>query len=190
MKKNFLSILLILPILSACGSTGTTTAVITCKNYWFETVGACLPDNWNVLDRATLDQRGVAEDTIIAFQMKDAVSGQFPTVSITKEPLATVVDSATYSDATIRSVTVLPAYKLIDKKKSTIDKVATSIHVFTAQPTLSEPMRKFYQVSTVNGSIGYTVTALTPVSVSAAVENAVLAILGSMTFQGATSAGG
>ncbi|OIO54224.1 hypothetical protein AUJ46_03825 [Candidatus Peregrinibacteria bacterium CG1_02_54_53] len=168
-------------LLTACGSGSSGGSA--CQNYWFEQVGACLPDAWQLLDRAELLQRGIPEDVIIAFQNETSVSGQYPTVSITREPLATVVEPVAYSEATIRSVAVLPGYKLIDQKKVTIDGISLPVHVFFAQPVTGEPQRRFLQVSTVVGQNGYTVTALTPLTVSSDLESEIFTILGSITFK-------
>ncbi|MFH1444268.1 MAG: hypothetical protein ABIG34_02660 [Candidatus Peregrinibacteria bacterium] len=168
-------------LLTACGAS--TDGGSDCQTYWFDQVGACLPGTWKLLDRAELLQRGVPEDVIIAFQSEASVSGQYPTVSVTREPLTTVVEPAAYSEATIRSVAVLPGYKLIDQKKVTVDGVSLPVHVFFAQPVTGEPQRRFLQVSTVIGQNGYTVTALTPLTVSSTLENEILTILGSITFK-------
>ncbi len=168
-------------LLTACGAS--TDGGSDCQTYWFDQVGACLPGTWKLLDRAELLQRGVPEDVIIAFQSEASVSGQYPTVSVTREPLTTVVEPAAYSEATIRSVAVLPGYKLIDQKKVTVDGVSLPVHVFFAQPVTGEPQRRFLQVSTVVGQNGYTVTALTPLTVSSALEDEILTILGSITFK-------
>jgi hypothetical protein len=176
-------ILLLLPLfLAACG-TGSTETATQCQTYWFDQIGACLPGTWKLLDAAELAQRGVPEDVIIAFQSDTSVSGQFPTISVTREALSAVVLPADYSDATIRSVSVLPGYKLVDQKKVTIDGVSLPVHVFFAQPVTGEPQRRFLQVSTVVGQNGYTVTALTPLTVSNALESEILTILGSITFK-------
>ncbi len=180
--RRTLSVLLLLPLLlAACGSSDGGDAV-ACQTYWFEQVGACLPSTWKLLDRAELTQRGVPDDVIIAFQSDAAVSGQFPTISITAEPLSAVATPEAYSEATIRSVSVLPGYKLIDQKQTSLDGVSLPVHVFYAQPVSGEPQRRFLQVSTVVGQNGYTVTALTPLTVASALENEILAILGSVTF--------
>jgi hypothetical protein len=172
---------LLASLLAACGgsSGGEST---TCKTYWFDAVGACLPDSWKLLDRTELTERGVPEDVLLAFQSEESVSGQFPTISITREPLTTVTDPAAYSEATIRSVAVLPGYKLIDKKKTKIDGISLPLHVFFAQPVSGEPQRRFTQVSTVVGKVGYTITALTPLTVKSSLENEILTIIGSITF--------
>ncbi|MDD4628496.1 MAG: hypothetical protein PHE68_03840 [Candidatus Peribacteraceae bacterium] len=179
MKRLAHSIVLLSLVLTACGSSGTAS---TCAAYWFDTVGACLPDGWVSLDRVALDERGAPEDVVVAFQMKDAVAGQFPTVTVTQEPLANPVTPASYSDATIRSVSILPGYKLVDKKSTKIDDVSLSVHIFLAQPVPGEPQRRFYQVSTTKEKTGYTVTATTPVSVPATLDADVIKILGSVTF--------
>lgn len=180
--RRFSPLLLLLSLfLVSCGSSGSTETT-QCQTYWFDQIGACLPGSWKLIDRTELAQRGVPEDVLIAFQSDTAVSGQFPTVSVTREPLSTVVAPADYSDATIRSVSVLPGYKLIDQKKVTIDGVSLPVHVFFAQPLTGEPQRRFLQVSTVVGQNGYAITALTPLTVSSDLESEILTILGSVTF--------
>ena|GEM_PF-392851 len=180
--RRFSPLLLLLSLfLVSCGSSSSTD-VTQCQTYWFDQIGACLPSSWKLLDATELAQRGVPEDVVIAFQSDTSVSGQFPTISVTREPLSSVVTPADYSDATIRSVSVLPGYKLIDQKKVTIDDVSLPVHVFFAQPLTGEPQRRFMQVSTVVGQNGYAITALTPLTVSSALESEIYAIFGSVTF--------
>ena len=169
-------------LLAACGGEGPV-AVDCHKEYWDGTVGACLPQGWGVVDSETLRQRGVPEDTIVAFQAEEAVSGQFPTVTVTSEPLSDVTAPTTYSKASIRSVSVLPGYTLIDSVQVNIDAEAIDLHVFTAKPVADEPSRRFYQVSTVANNMGYTLTATTPVSIDDALEKQVYFILQSATFK-------
>lgn len=180
MRRRIPLVLCLSLLLASCGSSEKAPQ---CQIYWFDQVGACLPASWQLLDRTELAERQVPEDVIIAFQSETSVSGQFPTVSVTREPLATVAEPTAYSEATIRSVAVLPGYKLIDQKKVTIDGVSLPVHVFFAQPVSGEPQRRFLQVSTVVGQNGYTVTALTPLTVSATLEGEILTILGSITFK-------
>lgn len=181
--RRYIPVLILFPfLLAACGGGASSGDAAACQNYWFTTVGACLPESWKLLDRTELDQRGVPEDVIIAFQSSESVSGQYPTISITREPLATVAEPAEYSEATIRSVAVLPGYTLIDRKQTTIDGIPLPVHVFFAQPVSGEPQRRFTQVSTVVGKDGYTVTALTPLTVKSALESEILTIIGSITF--------
>ena len=142
-----------------------------------------MPKGWTVIDVETLRARGVPGDTIVAFQSSEAVSGQFPTVTVTHEALAQVATPATYSEASIRSVSVLPAYELIDSTKMSIDGETVDLHIFTAQPISDEPARRFYQVSTVANEIGYTVTSAVPVSVKDSVEKQIIAVLQSTTFE-------
>jgi len=181
-RVRFFVGVLLCGFLAGCGSGGSDE-VVQCQTYWFDVVGACLPSNWKLLDRAELTARGVPEDVAVAFQNEESVSGQFPTVSVTREPLTTVVDPQAYSDATIRSVAVLPGYKLIDQKKVDIDGVSLPVHVFFAQPLSGEPQRRFLQVSTVQGQSGYTVTALTPITVQSSLESEIFTILESITFK-------
>ena len=183
MKRSVFAAILISLTLSGCGGGGGSGTEITCASYWFDTIGVCLPDGWKVLDRSVLDDRGAPEDVLVAFQMDTAVSGQYPTVTITKEVLSGAIDSAAYNEASIRSVSVLPGFKELDTRKVSIDDESLLVHVFQAQPVKDEPQRRFSQVSAVHDGIGYSVTALTPVSVNNTIESAVAQILQSVTFQ-------
>ncbi|MCA9370907.1 MAG: hypothetical protein KC680_03025, partial [Candidatus Peregrinibacteria bacterium] len=107
-------------LLVSCGSSSSST--LSCsQEYWDGDVGTCLPEQWDVLDAETLRQRGVPEETIVGFQLSQAVAGQFPTVAVTKEKLASVVKPLQYSEANIRSVEVLEGYQQIDLKDIDID---------------------------------------------------------------------
>ena len=155
-------------LLVGCGGSGS---VAECQDqYWDGAVGTCLPDGWNVVDRETLSQRGVGEEVVAAFQDEDSVSGQFPTVLVTREAVAGDVTPEAYSKASVRSVTTLPGYKLVDSRSVVIDGSQVDMHIFSAQPLSEEPERKFYQISTTHGGAGYTFTALTPISTSSALE--------------------
>ena len=180
MHRRFLALLALPLVLSACGGGN---AVAECQDqYWDGAVGTCLPAGWTVVDRETLSQRGVGEEVVAAFQAEESVSGQFPTVLVTREVVADDVTPDAYSKASIRSVSTLPGYKLVDSRAVTIDDADIEMHIFTAQPLSEEPERKFYQISTVHSSAGFTFTALTPVSTSSALEKEILLILQSATL--------
>jgi len=180
MKRSVLTIMFIGLMLSACGSATSTT--ISCASYWFDSVGVCLPDGWRILDRVALDDRGAPEDVIVAFQLNESVSGQYPTMTVTREPLTGTIDSTAYNEATMRSVAVLPGFEELDSRKVTIDGESLLVHVFLAQPEKDEPKRRFSQVSMVHDDAGYSVTALTPVSVNNTLESAVAQMIQSITF--------
>ncbi len=182
MKRRFLS-LLVLPILLASCGGGSSTASLCTQQYWNGTVGACLPEGWNVVPQEMLDERGLPAEVIAAFQAEKAVSGQFPTVTVLKETLSQDADSKAYSEASIRAVSTLPGYKLIDSRSVSIDGDDVTLHVFSAQPLPEEPERRYYQISAVSNRIGYTFTALTPMSISSSLENEVTAILKSGTLK-------
>ncbi len=187
MHRRFLALLVVPLLLSACGGGAS---VAECQGqYWGGAVGTCLPAGWSVVDRETLSQRGVGEEVVAAFQAEESVSGQFPTVLVTREAVADDVAPDAYSKASIRSVTTLPGYKLVDSRKLTIDDADVEMHIFSAQPIAEEPERKFYQVSTVHGGAGFTFTALTPVSTSSALEKEILLILQSATLTQPESGG-
>ena len=182
--KRLLATLALLSLLTACGG-GRSREVACEQEYWDGTYGTCLPSGWILVDRETLRQRGVPEDVIVAFQAETSVSGQFPTVTVTRERLTQETDPEDYSEASIRSVSVLPDYELLDSREVTVDEVRISLHVFTAKPVTQEPMRRFYQVSTTFGGVGYTITGSAPVSVSDATAKEITLILTNSTFVGA-----
>ena len=168
-------------VLAACGGGGGNDTA--CKSdYWDGTYGTCLPGGWVVIESETLRQRGVPEDTIVAFQSEIPVSGQFPTITVTKEPLIDVVTPQTYSNASIRAVTVLPGYGEIDTRDILVAGEKVSLHIFKAQPSKDEPLRRFYQVSTVSDGVGYSITGTTPVALEDSLENQILLILRQSVF--------
>jgi len=176
------SFLIILCLLTACA--GSDSAVLECAlEYWDGTVGLCLPQGWSVIDAQTLRQRGVPEETIAGFQADSAVSGQFPTVTVTRELLTAEIAPEVYSNASMRSVSVLPGYQELETTSMEVDGATVSLHVFTAQPVAEEPMRRFYQVSTVAGSTGYTATAAAPVVIDDALDEQIVFVLQHLTFQ-------
>lgn len=152
------------------------------KQYWNGEVGVCLPQAWRVIDQETMQQRGVPDDAIVAFQSDEPVSGQFLTVTVTREQLASVLEPALYSQANIRSVSALPGYELIDATSSEVDGETIDLHIFAAQPIADEPARRFYQISTIANNIGYTITATSPRSIDDSAERKVISIVQSVTF--------
>ncbi|MBU0767083.1 hypothetical protein KKF55_04890 [Patescibacteria group bacterium] len=169
-------------LLTACGGGGSSK--VECdKEYWDGTVGTCLPVGWIVIDRETLRQRGVPDETLTAFRSEESVSGQFPSISITQERLTSKIDAKSYSEASIRSVSTLPGYTLVDSPSVKIDGEEVAMHIFSAQPVENEPARRFYQVSTISGDMGYTVTASAPFFVEKDLEDAIKFILESATFE-------
>lgn len=167
-------------LLSACG--GGSTALVCDRGYWDGAIGACIPDGWQVFDRAALDIKGMPPEVVVAFQSETPSSGQFVTVTVTRETLAQPISSGDYSAASIQSVQGLPGYEEADRQSVTIDEEDLDIHIFTAQPSSDQPASRFYQLSAVAEGIGYTFTAATPVSVDNEVEDQVISILESATF--------
>ena len=188
MRSRFLVLPLVLSMLVAgCGGSSSKSTAVECtQQFWNGTIGLCLPAKWSVLEREKLALRGVPEQVMVAFQSESTVSGQTPTVTVTSEKLSSPLTSADYSRASIRSVATLPGYKLLDSRTVDIEGQSVELHIFTAQPIAGEPERRFFQVSAVAAQIGYTVTALTPVSISDTLEKEVLLILKSVRFSEAT----
>ena len=179
--KRFLVLSVTLLLLSACG--GKSRSVKCDQNYWDGTVGTCLPKGWYVIDAETLRQRGIADDTVAAFQAEEPISGQFPTVTITKEQLGRTVNPGDYSFASVRSIEVLTGYEELDTEEIKIDGEKVKLHTFSAKPQLNEPKRRFYQVSTVHEKVGYTVTATAPLSIERNDEQKLRLMLTEFSFE-------
>lgn len=175
------SSLLALPLfLVAC--SGGSSSVACEQTYWDGVFGTCLPAGWSVVDRETLRQRGVPEETITAFQTDEAVSGQFPTVTVTREQLSQPASPSQYSEASVRAVEVLPGYERVETKSTKIDAGDVTLHIFSLQPVQDEPRRRFYQESTAVEDIGYSITATSPLTVDSGLEDEILLILSKATF--------
>lgn len=179
MKKLLLS-LSAFALLTACGGESVTVA---CTNqYWDGAVGTCLPAGWHVVERADLDLRGVPPEVSVAFQADQPFSGQFATVTVTKELLTAQLTPSSYSDASVQSVSGIAGYTKVDLKKIKVNGQDASLHIFTAQPQSDQPKTRFYQLSTLSGLTGYTFTAATPVAVDTTLEKQVLLILNNVTL--------
>ena len=184
--RRTLTCLSLLLVLSACGGGGDNenTSTPPCSSpYWDGTVGTCLPQGWHVVDRDILRERGLPAEVIAAFQADQAVSGQFPTITVTRELLSKDMTAAEYSEASIQSVGTLPGYSSIDTRSLTVDGQQVALHIFSAQLQESQPKQWFYQVSAVSGKNGYTYTAALPLSVEDSLEQRVLLILQNVTFR-------
>lgn len=141
-----------------------------------------MPAGWHVLDRANLDDRGVPEEAVVAFQTDESIAGQYLTIVVTREHLAQDVTSSDYSEAGAASVTSLSGYGRINERTVKIDGANHVLHVFTAQPSAEQPMARFYQLSMAKGREGYTFTAATPVSIDDSAEERIVAILENATL--------
>ncbi len=183
MKRGLSALFLSVLLLTACGGSGKTAAVTCKEQFWNGTVAVCLPAGWSVMDKETLADRGVPDEVVVAFQSAKTQSGQFPTVTVTKEALTEQLSSSDYSEASVKSVSTLPGYTLVDSKKVTVDASSVDEHIFTAQPLNDEPARRFYQVSAVSGGNGYTVTGLAPVSVTSSLDDEIKLIITSLSFK-------
>ncbi len=169
-------------LLSACGDN-VTDGVTSCEHaYWNGEMGICVSPEWRVVDRSELDERGVSEEAIIAFQSERPYAGQFATVVVTREILSRTMTTPEYSAASILSVSGLPEYEEIDRRETAVDGEDIVVHVFSAKPRPDALSERFYQVSAVSQNMGFTVTAATPVSVDPELETQIIAMLGSLSF--------
>jgi hypothetical protein len=188
MKRRLAIALVPLFLLISCGGSGETTEVTCKEQFWDGTVALCLPAGWTIVDRETLADRGVPDEVLAAFQTAQAQAGQFPTVTVTKETLTEALDSPTYSDASMKSVSTLPGYTHVDTKNVAVDAENVDLHIFTAQPLNDEPARRFYQVSAIAGGNGYTVTGLAPVTIASQLDKEIQLILSSFSLKAPTAA--
>lgn len=168
--------------LVACGSSSRQAVVVCDQQFWNGVFGTCLPTGWKVLGQETLKSLGVPEETVAAFQLTEPTGGQFDTVAVTTEQLSQPMETTDYVKANILAVSALPEYKLLDKRTMQIDGKESAIHIFSARPVPDQPVRRYEQLSAVNGSTGYTFTASFPLSVSEAESNQATFILQNVTF--------
>ncbi len=178
-----LSLLSLCFFLAACGGS---SEVVCNQEYWDGIVGTCIPEGWDTISQEVLRQRGVPEETIVAFQKSESVSGQFPTVAITQERLPNLVKPDDYSQASIRSIEVMEGYEMLDTQDFDIAGEEVSLHIFTAQPIEGEPRRRFFQVSTTYEDSGFTITGVSPVSIDNDVEQQLMIILENVIFEAPT----
>lgn len=178
-------------LLTACGGGGKDNAACE-RGYFRDDVGtACLPAGWEPLSEELFLSYGVPEETVMAFEKEGAVAGQFPAVAVTRERLRSGVDTEEYSEATIRSVTLLPSYSEIDVRPVDGFLGKLMLHIYSAQLFSGQPVRRFYQVSAVSpDGVGYTFTAVTPLAVERDLEQEVINILRNITFEGPEDAEG
>lgn len=146
-------------------------------------MGVCVPAGWNEVSTEQLRERGIPQEVVVVFQSEQLVSGNIPTVLVTKEILTRDFDASTYSESNVVSVASLPAFEQVDKQELKIDGKKVHLHTFIAQPVTEEPKKRFYQLSSVSRGVGYTITAVLPVSTDKAVERQALTMLRSLTFE-------
>ncbi len=170
-------------LLAGCGSSGSGAKVVCDQQYWNLIFAVCLPKDWRVLSKETLQQLGVPEETVAAFQYTVPHAGQLDTVTVTREPLAEDMTTPDYSNSNILAVSALPDYRLIDKETITIDGLESSLHVFSARPSPDQPIRRYYQVSATKEKTGYTFTGSFPLSIQDTEADQVRFILKNVSFQ-------
>ena len=181
MRKKILLLTSML-LLASCGGSSSSTKVVCATTYWDGTVGTCLPAGWNALSREEVQARGMPAEVILAFQAEEAVSGQYPTVTVTTEPLTQDLSARTYSQASADRVARRKDYTKIDLTDLTVDGQKVHLHVFSAQPVGEEPRQRFYQVATVAKNKGYVFTGALPLTASEKTVSEVKLVLTNATF--------
>ncbi|OGJ54853.1 hypothetical protein A3D11_00885 [Candidatus Peribacteria bacterium RIFCSPHIGHO2_02_FULL_49_16] len=164
-------------LLVGCGNGES----ISCQERSFGVFGICVPSGWNELSAEELREHGVPQEVMVVFQSQQ-IGGNIPTVLITQEMLVNDFDASSYSAENVESVKSLPEFEQLDKQNINIDGENIHLHVFAAQPAADEPKKRFYQVSSVSKGVGYTATAIVPLSIETGVEEEVLTMLLSLTF--------
>ncbi len=182
MKRTAILCLSLL-LLAGCGSSGSTSKVACDQQYWNLIFAVCLPKDWRVLSKETLQQLGVPEETVAAFQYTVPHAGQLDTVTVTREPLAEDMKTPDYSNSNILAVSALPDYRLIDKETITIDGLESALHIFSARPSPDQPIRRYYQVSATKDKTGYTFTGSFPLSIQDSEADQVKFILKNVSFE-------
>jgi len=170
-------------LLAGCGSSGSTEEVVCDQQFWNNVFAACLPKDWRVLSQDTLQQLGVPEETVTAFQFSVPHAGQLDTVTVTREPLSEELSTTEYSQSNVLAVSALPEYQLIDKETVYIDGNESALHIFSARPSSDQPIRRYYQVSATQERTGYTFTGSFPLSIQDSEADQVKFILKNVSFK-------
>lgn len=181
MRKSW-SVVCLSLLLVGCSSNGSSSSLCA-KQFWNGTIGTCLPETWQQLSDEALDNQGVPEETVLAFQSTEARDGQFDTVTVTEEPLPQDMNFQDYGEANMLAVSSLPDYSLKDKREITIDGADAILHIFAARPVPEKPIRRYYQTSVTKGNTGYTFTGALPLSITPDDEEEIVAILRNVTLK-------
>ena len=169
--------------LSACGG-GTGTSVSCKDQYWDGTVGLCVPVGWGAMDQETMRQRGLGEETIVVLQSDAAVSGQFPTFTVTREYLGEDTDALTYeSESTRLMKSAVGGYKQIDSRSVDLDGKTMHVHVFSGQLREGSPQRRYYQLSTAVNKTGFTFMVMAPLSVPDTLQKQINLMFDNVSFK-------
>lgn len=182
MRRAFVVVASVL-LLAACGSSKSTQEVVCDQQFWNNVFAACLPKDWRVLSQETLQQLGVPEETVTAFQFSVPHAGQLDTVTVTREPLSEAMSTKDYSQSNVLAVSALPEYQLIDKETVFIDGNESALHIFSARPSPDQPIRRYYQVSATQERTGYTFTGSFPLSIQDSEAAQVKFILKNVSFK-------
>ena len=179
-KQKHIALGIILSILLAgCGGSGTTCDEIVQVNEF----SMCLLSDWAQVPEESLRLEGVPEETMAAFQMKVERGGQRDNIVITRERVKSGVAPLQYAETNMKIVEKTPEYMLTEKRELTVDGKDTILHIFSARPVPDLPARRFYQVSFVSGTTGYVVTGTLPYSVEETIEQGLLTMLSSVSFE-------
>lgn len=171
----FLSLIL----LAACGS-----ASVTCKDVvWTGEFGLCLSEGWEQISAEALKAEGIPTETVAAFHRTDPSGGQRDNVVVSMESLPGNVPALAYAEANLKVVEAVPDYALLEKREVKIDGSVTLLHIFTARPVADLPVRRFYQLSIVKGTSGYSFTGTLPFATDDTAEKTLIDMLLSVTLE-------
>jgi hypothetical protein len=179
MKKRTIAVISALFLLSACSGSESK-----CKdNIWTGDIGICISDGWEQVSDAKLQEEGVPEETIAAFQMTEKRAGQRDNIVISREGLPTSASALAYSEANMKIIEATPQYTVIEKREVEIDGNETILHIFSARPIADLPARRFYQLHLTKRTTGYVFTGTLPFSVEDFIEDGLIDMLLSASLQ-------
>lgn len=169
--------------LASCG--GSSSTAVSCKDqYWDGTVALCVPTGWSTMDQETMRQRGLGEETIVVLQSDEAVSGQFPTFTVTREYLGQEVDAPAYENESTRLMkSAVAGYKQIDSRATDLDGKTMHVHVFSGQLREGSPQRRYYQLSTAANKTGFTFMVMAPLSVPDTLQKQINLMFDNVSFR-------
>ncbi len=174
-----LTTLLPLLILVACSSASQSCT----EKLWIGEFGLCLAEGWEQVSDADLQGEGVPMETIAAFHRSEEQGGQRDNIVVSTESLPGDIPAISYAEANIKVIEVVPDYALLEKREVKIDGEVTTLHMFTARPVADLPVRRFYQLSLVKGTKGFTFTGTLPFSVDDEAEKTLTDMLLSVTVE-------
>lgn len=173
--------LLVILSLTACGGGGKDKK-IACTSTDVPPLRLCIAEGWERMGTDQMASLKIPEETLAAFRSSSREDGQRFTLVATREEVSDVPHQIAYGEANRKSVQALPGYEHLEDREVTVAGSPAVLHTFVARPIADQPKRRFYQVSLLQESIGYTVTASSPLSIEKATEDSLFQMVQSPSF--------